>query len=77
MKVPEKAAPAAAIVAALATLACCVPLGFLGAVGLASVSIWAQALRPWLLGVSILLLCVGFVQLYFISESPTASGAVL
>jgi hypothetical protein len=39
MTVLEKGAPAAAIVAALSTLACCVPLGFLGAVGLASLSV--------------------------------------
>ena len=65
MKVLEKGVPAAAIVAALSTLACCVPLGFLGAVGLASMSVWVQPLRPWLLGTSAALLCFGFVQLYF------------
>jgi hypothetical protein len=65
MKVLEKGAPAAAVVAALSTLACCVPLGFLGAVGLASMSVWVQPLRPWLLGTSVALLCLGFVQLYF------------
>jgi hypothetical protein len=69
MKVLEKGAPAAAIVAAVSTLACCVPLGFLGAVGLASISVWVQALRPWLLGASIALLCFGFVQLYFRKSS--------
>jgi hypothetical protein len=47
MQVSEKNAPTAAIVAALSTLACCVPLGFLGAVGLASVSVWAQQYRLW------------------------------
>ena len=35
MKVAEKATPVAAVFAALATLACCMPLGLLGAVGLA------------------------------------------
>jgi len=65
MKVLEKGAPAAAVVAALSTLACCVPLGFLGAVGLASMSVWVQPLRPWLLAASVALLCLGFVQLYF------------
>jgi len=65
MKVLEKGAPAAAIIAALSTLACCVPLGFLGALGLAGFSVWAQSLRSWLLGASIVLLCLGFVQLYF------------
>jgi hypothetical protein len=65
MKVLEKGAPAAAIVAALSTLACCVPLGFLGAAGLASMSVWVQPLRPWLLAGSVALLSLGFVQLYF------------
>jgi hypothetical protein len=65
MKGLEKGVPVAAVVAALSTLACCVPLGFLGAVGLASMSVWVQPLRPWLLGASVALLCLGFVQLYF------------
>jgi hypothetical protein len=65
MTVLEKGAPAAAIVAALSTLACCVPLGFLGAVGLASLSVRMQSFRPWLLGASVVFLCLGFAQLYF------------
>ena len=60
----EKGAPAAAILAAFSTIACCVPLGFLGAFGAASLSIWAQRFRPWLLGASVLFLVVGSVQLY-------------
>lgn len=65
MKVSDKSAPVAAIVAALSTLACCVPLGFLGAVGLAGVSVWAQHYKLWLLVASIAFLCIGSVQLYF------------
>jgi hypothetical protein len=65
MKLTERGAPAAAIVAALSTLACCVPLGFLGVLGLASLSVWAQRFRPWLLGGAIVLLFVGLAQLYF------------
>jgi hypothetical protein len=65
MKVLERGAPAAAIVAAASTLACCVPLGFLGALGFASISIWVASFRPWLLGASLLLLCLGFCQMYF------------
>ncbi len=65
MSLLAKGAPAAAIVAALSTLACCVPLGFLGAVGFATLSARVQSLRPWLLGASVMLLCVGFTQLYF------------
>jgi hypothetical protein len=65
MNVSEKSAPMAAILAALSTLACCVPLGFLGAVGLASVSVWAQHYKLWLLLASVVFLCIGSVQLYF------------
>jgi uncharacterized membrane protein len=65
VKLSEKSAPTAAIVTALSTLACCVPLGFLGAVGLASVSLWAQHYKLWLLVASVVFLCLGSVQLYF------------
>ena len=65
MKVSEKTAPAAAIVAALSTLACCVPLGFLGAVGLAGVSVWAQQYRLLLVVASLGFMWVGAAQLYF------------
>lgn len=53
----------AAVIAALSTLACCLPFAFLGAVGLAGASVRLQALRPWLLASSGILLVVGFVQL--------------
>lgn len=64
MKLLEKGLSTAAVVAAQSTLACCVPLGFLGALGLASLGVWAQPLRPWLLGASVVLLGVGFIQLH-------------
>jgi len=64
VKVAERATPVAAVIAALSTLACCLPLGFLGAVGLAGLSVWAQSLRGWFLALAIALLVVGFVQLY-------------
>jgi hypothetical protein len=64
MKLLEKGVSTAAVMAALSTLACCVPLGFLGALGLASLSVWVQPLRPWLLGASVALLAVGFIQLH-------------
>ena len=64
MRVAERATPVAAVVAALSTLACCLPLGFLGAVGLAGLSVWAQSLRGWFLGLAITLVVMGFVQLY-------------
>ena len=64
MKAVERAAPAAAILAALSALACCLPFGLVGALGLATVSIWIAPLRPWLLGSSVLLLVFGFWQIY-------------
>ena len=50
MAVTERATPVAAVIAALSTLGCCLPLGFLGAVGLAGISVRLQSARPWLLG---------------------------
>ena len=63
-RVAERATPVAAVIAALSSLACCLPFGFLGAMGLAGVSVWAQTARPWLLGSALALLVLGFVQLY-------------
>ena len=64
MGVTERATPVAAVIAALSTLACCLPFGFLGAVGLAGLSVHLQSLRPWLVGGAVVLLVSGFVQLY-------------
>ena len=64
MKAVERVAPAAAILAALSALACCLPFGLVGALGLASASIWIASLRPWLLGFSTVLLVLGFWQIY-------------
>jgi hypothetical protein len=60
----ERGAPAAAILAALSALMCCLPFGFVGALGLASISVWIAPLRPWLLGAAVLLLVLGFCQIY-------------
>jgi hypothetical protein len=64
MRVAEGATPLAAIVAALSTLACCLPLGFLGAAGFASLGLWMQTFRLWFLAGAVLLLVLGFWQLY-------------
>jgi hypothetical protein len=64
MKVTEQVTPVAAVIAALSTLACCLPFGFLGAIGLAGASVWVQSARPWLLVCALALLVVGFIQLY-------------
>lgn len=58
------AAPLAAILSALGSLACCLPVALLAAFGAASASAVFSALRPWFLAISAALLAVGFVQLY-------------
>ena len=64
MKPFSKLSPLAADAASLASLTCCLPFGFLAALGSASAAIWLTSLRPWLLGLSALLLIIGFCQLY-------------
>jgi cytochrome bd-type quinol oxidase subunit 2 len=64
MRVAERATPITAVIAALSTLACCLPFGFLGAMGLAGLSFWARSYGGWLLALAAILLIVGFVQLY-------------
>ena len=64
MKAVERGAPAAAIVAELSALACCLPFGMVGALGLAGLSVWIAPLRPWLLVASVLLLALSFWQIY-------------
>jgi hypothetical protein len=51
-----------AIMSSLATVGCCLPLGFAGALGAAGASAFLQRFRPWLLALSIVLLGVGFWQ---------------
>jgi hypothetical protein len=51
-----------AIASSLASLACCFPLGATAAAGLAGASAFAQALRPWMLSLSVALLAAGFWQ---------------
>jgi hypothetical protein len=64
MKHSEKIAPLAAVIGALSTLVCCLPLSIAAAAGAASLGVALEPLRPWLLGSSIALLGIGFVQLY-------------
>jgi hypothetical protein len=59
-----KLSPLAAVAASLASLTCCLPFGFLAALGSAGAAVWLTSLRPWLLGLSTLLLIIGFCQLY-------------
>jgi hypothetical protein len=53
-----------AILTSLLTLGCCLPLPFLGAAGLAGTSVFLAGARPWLLGLSVILLGAGFYQVY-------------
>ena len=64
VRVTEKLAPVAAALSALATLACCLPLGIAGAVGALGMSIALEGLRPWLIGLAVILLSVSTVQMY-------------
>lgn len=51
-----------AILSSLATISCCLPLGFAAALGAGAASAFFTTLRPWLLGLSIVLLGLGFWQ---------------
>ena len=53
-----------AMVTSLLTLGCCLPLTFLGAAGLAGASVFLSAARPWLLGLSVVLLVAGAFLVY-------------
>jgi hypothetical protein len=64
VKHSEKITPVAAAVSALSTIACCLPSGIAAAAGAAGLGVVIEPLRPWLVGLSIALLVLGFVQLY-------------
>jgi hypothetical protein len=64
MRVTERVAPLAAALSALATLACCLPLGIAGAVGALGLSAVVTSLRPWLIVASVVLLGIGCWQMY-------------
>jgi hypothetical protein len=51
-----------AILSSLASLSCCLPLGFAAALGTGAASAFLTTLRPWLLGLSVVLLGLGFWQ---------------
>jgi hypothetical protein len=60
----DRITPIAAAASAIASLACCLPVGFAAAAATASLGLVMQALRPWLLGLSVVLLGVGMHQVY-------------
>lgn len=51
-----------AILSSLASLSCCFPIGAAIAAGLAGASGFMAAVRPWLLGISVVFLVAGFWQ---------------
>lgn len=51
-----------AILSSVATISCCLPIAFAGALGAGAASAFFTTLRPWLLGVSVVLLGFGFWQ---------------
>jgi hypothetical protein len=51
-----------AILSSLASLSCCLPLGFAAALGAGAASAFLTTLRPWLLGLSLVLIGLGFWQ---------------
>src|SRR5262245_1124609 len=63
MKHGEKVAPVMAALAGVATIVCCLPVGFAAAAVTASLGLAVAPYQPWLLGASVLLLMVGAVQL--------------
>jgi hypothetical protein len=51
-----------AIMSSIATISCCLPIAFAGALGAGAASAFSTPLRPWLLGLSVVLLGCGFWQ---------------
>ena len=63
-KLTERLVPVGAVVSALSTFLCCVPLPFAGAIGAASLGAAIAPFRYWLMGFSVILLSAGFAQVY-------------
>ncbi|HEV2195513.1 MAG TPA: hypothetical protein VGR55_08010 [Candidatus Acidoferrum sp.] len=51
-----------AIISSIATISCCLPIGFAAAIGAGAASAFFTTLRPWLLGLSVVLIGLGFWQ---------------
>ena len=59
---PGFSASLGAILASIASVSCCIPLGFAAALGAGAASAFFTTLRPWLLGLSVALIGFGFWQ---------------
>lgn len=55
-------ASVAAMVSSIATIGCCLPIGFAAALGAGTASAFLTVLRPWLLGFAVVSLGLGFWQ---------------
>jgi hypothetical protein len=55
-------APAAAVLSALSTLACCLPWGIGAALGTFGLSVFFAKFQMWFLVLALVLLCLGFFQ---------------
>jgi hypothetical protein len=66
----------AAILSSVATIGCCLPLGFAAALGAGAASAFLTTLRPWLLGLSVVLVGLGFWQQHR-AKQCLARGRVL
>ena len=51
-----------AILSSVVTISCCLPFGFAAALGVGAASAFVTVFRPWLLGLSIALIALGFWQ---------------
>ena len=64
-------APLAAIVSFVSAVSCCLPVGTVfAAAGFAGAAAFLSSARPYLMGLSVLLLGVGFWQAYGASNCP-------
>jgi mercuric ion transport protein len=64
LRLSEKIAPLAAVLSVFTSMACCLPLGIAAAAGAAGLGVALEPLRPWLIGLSVILLAFGVWQLY-------------
>lgn len=64
MRVTERLAPVVGALSALATMACCLPLGIAGAAGALGLSLLLASIRPWLIVFAVICLGVGLFQLF-------------
>ena len=62
MKLADKVTPVMAALAAVSTLACCLPLPFAAAAVTGALATLVSAHQWWFIGASVVLLVLGFVQ---------------